>query len=263
MDPTAQPPGGGDQYPPIEPPTFLPPTPRRAFTVGEVLSETFSIFFSSPVPLLVTSVVLVPLAGISLAATSFLEGNKEMAWLVILLGLFNGLILGPISTGAVTYAVFQRMRGRNTEAGESLRVGLSQLGAVLGVAILQGLAAMVGFLLCIIPGIMFAVMYSAAVPVAIEEKPGIGQSMSRSADLTDGHRWDIFFVLAALGLLGFAVGAAAGIVGLLNKAVEVVATLIVQVLATGLNATAYTVMYYRLRSVKESLDVDQIASVFD
>jgi hypothetical protein len=262
MDPTAQPPGGGS-YPPIQPPTFLPAVPRRAFTVGEVLSETFSIFFSGPVPLLVTAVVLVPLAGISLAATSVLEGNQEMAWLVVLLGLFQGLVLGPISTGAVTYTVFQRMRGRNTEVGESLRVGLSQLGAVLGVAILQGLATAAGVLLCIIPGIMFAVMYSVAVPVAIEEKPGIGQSMSRSADLTDGHRWDVFFVLAALGLLGFALGAAAGALGLLNKAVEVVATLIIQVLSTGLSATAYTVMYYRLRSVKESLDVDQIASVFD
>ncbi len=262
MDPTAQPPGGGS-YPPIQPPTFLPAVPRRAFSVGEVLSEAFSIFFSSPVPLLVTSVVLVPLAGISLAATSFLEGKQEMAWLVILLGLFQGLILGPISTGAVTYAVFQRMRGRNTEAGESLRVGLSQLGSVLGVAILQGLATFAGTLLCVVPGIMFAVMYSVAVPVAIEEKPGIGASMSRSADLTDGHRWDIFFVLVVLGLLGFGLGIAAGLIGLLNKAVEIVLTLVVQVLATGLGATAYTVMYYRLRSVKESLDVDQIASVFD
>ena len=155
-----------------------------------MLSETFSIFFSSPVPLLVTSVVLVPLAGILLVLTSMVEGKEELAWAVILLGLINGLILGPISTGAVTYTVFQRMRGRSPDAGESLRVGLSQLGAVLGVAILQGLAAGLGFLLCIIPGIIFAVMYSVAVPVAIEEKPGIGQSMSRSADLTDGHRWD-------------------------------------------------------------------------
>lgn len=265
MEPTDQPPAGGapGSYRPIQPPTFLPPTPRRAFTVGEVLGETFSIFFSGPVPLLVTSVVLVPLASLSLLTASMLEGNQELAWVVILLGLVNGLIFTPISTGAVTYAVFQRMRGRATEVGESLRVGLSQLGSVLGVAILQGLAAGVGFLLCVIPGILFLVMYSVAVPVAIEERPGIGASMSRSADLTDGHRRDVFFVLAVLFLLSFGLGAVAGIVGLVNKAVEIVLTLVVQVLATGLSATAYTVMYYRLRSVKESLDVDQIASVFD
>ena len=265
MDPTAQPPGGGEPgpYPPIQPPAFLPPTPRRAFTVGEVLSETFSIFFSSPVPVLVTAVVLVPLVGITMLTSSMLEGNQELAWVVILLGLLHGFIFAPISTGAVTYTVFQRMRGRNPEVGESLRVGLSQLGPVLGVAILQGLAVAVGFLLCVIPGILFYVMYSVAVPVAIEEKPGVSNSMTRSADLTEGHRWDVFFVLAVLALLGIGLGVAAGLLGLLNKAVEIVLTLVVQVLATGLNSTAYTVMYYRLRSVKESLDVDQIASVFD
>src|SRR5689334_3236669 len=156
------------------------------------------------------------------------EGKQELAWLGILLAMINGLVLGPISTGAVTYTVFQRMRGRGPDVGESLRVGLSQLGAVLGVAILQGLATLAGSLLCVIPGILFAVMYSVAVPVAVEEKPGIGPSMSRSADLTDGHRWDVFFVLFVLGLLGFALGAAAGLLGLLNKAVEIVMTLIVQ-----------------------------------
>ena len=128
---------------------------------------------------------------------------------------------------------------------------------------LQGLAIVLGTLLCIIPGIIFAVMYTVAVPVAIEERPGASQAMTRSAELTDGHRWDVFFVLAALFLLGMGLVFAAGLLAVLNKVLEVVLTLAVKVLATGLSATAYTVMYYRLRSVKESLDVDQIASVFD
>jgi hypothetical protein len=34
------------------------------------------------------------------------------------------------------------------------------------------------------------------------------------------------------------------------------------VVTVGLTATATAVMYYRLRSIKESIDVDQIASVF-
>ena len=106
-------------------------------------------------------------------------------------------------------------------------------------------------------------MYSLAVPVAVEERPGASQAMSRSSDLTDGHRWEIFFVWLALIVVVFALAFAAGIVGALNKAVEIVLTLTVQAVAAGLQATSYTVMYYRLRSVKESLDVDQIASVFD
>lgn len=265
MDPTAQPPGGGESgsLPPIQPPTFLPPTPLPAFTVGEVLGETFSIFFSSPVPLLVTAVVLVPLSGISLAVISALEGRQDFQWLEGGLNLLDSLIVTPIATGAVIFTVFQRMRGRSPNVGESLRVGLSQLFPVLGVAILQGLVAGLGALLCIVPGILFAVMYSVAVPVAVEERPGVGRSMSRSADLTDGHRREVFFVLAVLFLLALGLGLVAGLAESLNKAIEIGLALVVNVLATGLSATAYTVMYYRLRSVKESLDVDQIASVFD
>jgi hypothetical protein len=241
----------------------MPAVPRRAFTIGEVLGETFSIFFNSPVPFLVAAAVLVPLSGLILFLTSMVEGNQELAWLIPVLNLVDSLILTPISTGAVTYAVFQLMRGRNIKVGESLRIGLSMLGSVLLVAIFQGLAVIFGTLLCVIPGIIFGVMYIVAVPVAIEERSGAIQAMHRSAELTDGHRGDVFFVLASLFLLGIALVFAAGLLASLNKAVEVAATLAVQVLAIGLSATAYTVMYYRLRSVKESLDVDQIASVFD
>lgn len=265
MEPTPPAGSGPPPVPPplIEPPTFLPPVPRRAFTTGEVLSETFSIFFSSPVPLLVTAAVLVPLGGLSMVLEKVLEGRPELAGILMLLRLIDSLVFSPLATGAVTFAVFQRMRGRNTEVGESLRIGLSQLGNVLLVAILQGLAVIGGMILCIVPGIIFAVMYSLAVPVAIEERPGASQAMSRSSDLTDGNRWEIFFALLGLFAITFGLAIVAGAVGLLGTAVEIVMLLAVQVLASGLFATAYTVMYYRLRSVKESLDVDQIASVFD
>lgn len=254
--------GGGSPVSP--PPTFgLISPPQRAFGTGEVLNETFSIFFGSPVPLLVTAVVLIPLSAISLALTSAMEGNPNLELLTSVLNLLDSLVVTPIATGAVVYTVFQRMRGRSPGMGDSLRVGLSLLGSVVGVAILQGLATVLGTMLLVIPGILFAVMYSLAVPVAVEERPGIGQSMSRSADLTYNHRWEIFWVLAAFLLLAFGLAFVAGLAGTLNKALEIGLTIALNVLTVGLSATAYTVMYYRLRSLKESLDVDQIASVFD
>ena len=265
MDPTP-PFGSGPPVPPpppIEPPTFLPPAPLRAFTTGEVLSETFSIFFSSPVPLLVTAVVLVPLSGLVLAVTNQFQGREELTCLVSGLTLLDSLVFTQIAVGAVTYSIFQRMRGRNTEVGESFRVGMANLGEVILVAFLQGLAVVAGFLLCIIPGILFAVMYSVAVPVAIEEKPGASTAMSRSSDLTQGSRWEVFFVLLAVYALSTGMSVVALFATEMNKYLGFGLTLIVRVLGAGLSATAATVMYYRLRSVKESLDVDQIASVFD
>ena len=81
--------------------------------------------------------------------------------------------------------------------------------------------------------------------------------------MTRLDRREVFFVLAVLFLLAIGLGFVVTAAAFLNRAVEIGLTLVVEVLATGLSATAYTVIYYRLRSVKESLDVDQIASVFD
>jgi hypothetical protein len=49
----------------------------------------------------------------------------------------------------------------------------------------------------------------------------------------------------------------------LNAPLGVAFTGLMAIVTTGLGGTAAAVMYYRLRSVKESLDLDQIASVFD
>lgn len=263
MDPSDPPASPEAASPQLAVPTFALTTPAPAFGTGEVLGETFGIFFSSPVPLLVTAVVLLPLSVLTQGLAAALEGSPYLERLMGALNLVDSLLVTPIATGAVVYTVFQRMRGNSPGVGDSLRVGLSSLGPVVGVAILQGLATALGMLLCILPGILFALMYSLAVPVAVEERPGIGASMSRSSDLTQNHRLSIFWVLVSLYLLTLGLALFAGMLATLNKTVEVVLTFAVQVLAVGLAATATTVMYYRLRSVKESLDVDRIASVFD
>lgn len=247
------------------------PPPARRFSTGEVLGETFSVFFSSSVPLVITAIIMVPFSLLSLFVIRSV-GDPQTAKIVErLMNLIQNLGVTPLATAAIVYAVFQRMRGRHVEVGDSIRVGFSKLGRVVFVAILQGLAIVVGTLLCIIPGIVFAIMLAVAVPVAVEEQEvagaGVSSALSRSSELTEGHRWSIFFVYACLILLGVAAGLAVGIVvGLLTQgndlALELAAIPFV-VVANGLSATASTVMYYRLRSVKESLDVDQIASVFD
>jgi hypothetical protein len=259
--------------PPPPPPPYAPagwpasPPSTRRFSTGEVLGETFSVFFSSAVPLAVTALIMVPFGLLSLAIVSATPNPQLAAVLERLLGLIQNLVISPLATAAIIYAVFQRMRGRNVEVGDAVRVGFSKLGLVIGVAILQGLAVFVGLIFCIVPGLIIATMLAVTVPVAVEEPRAAGTGASsvlgRSSELTDGHRWSIFFVLLCLGLLAIGGGIVAGIGMVVQQLLGQVMLIAVTVVATGLSATASTVMYYRLRSVKESLDVDQIASVFD
>jgi hypothetical protein len=52
------------------------------------------------------------------------------------------------------------------------------------------------------------------------------------------------------------------IVAAKNPTLKLLLSGVTDLLTVGLSATGLAVMYYRLRSLKESVDVDQISSVF-
>jgi uncharacterized membrane protein len=69
-----------------------------------------------------------------------------------------------------------------------------------------------GLLLLIVPGIIWGLKYGFASAFALEEGCGVGESLERSAQLTDGIKWDLFMQnlvyvgVVILGLLALLVG---------------------------------------------------------
>jgi hypothetical protein len=239
-----------------------------AFNPGGLLAETFKIYFSNIIPFVIlTFLALSPVILFAAWATSRGAEDPLAVAAEPLSSLFT-VLLAPLATAAISYGVFQQMRGGSPSLGDCLKVGLSSLFPVLGLVIVQGCVVGLATLACVIPGLILAVRWAVAVPAAVEEKPGVGEALNRSTYLTEGYRWQVFGVLAVLYVINiglvFALGVglvasgggttAASLFLLLENAVTVV--------TTGFAATASSVMYYRLRSVKESIDVDQIASVF-
>jgi uncharacterized membrane protein len=116
-------------------------------------------------------------------------------------------------------------------------------------------------------------MLAVSIPAAVEERPGVMAALNRSSHLTEGNRWQVFAVLFLLGLisaglslfliplLGGTEAASAARDG--SSPVALIISELVGLVPTGLSATASAVMYYRLRSLKEGIDVEEIASVFD
>jgi len=258
--------GGGTVYqgpPPGSPAAAAPAlgTLRGSFGVGEVLGQTFSIYFSNLLPFtLLTAFALAPAY-----ALVFLVGRAPQASaLVIVSSLLLGLVSilsSNIATGAITFGVFQQLRGKDASIVECLGRGLSLLLPVFGLAFVQSLGIGIAMLACLVPGILLAVRWAVSIPAAVTEGTGISDSIERSTYLTDGLRWDVFGVLFVLGLIQvgsvFLLRLVAG-----NPTLLLLLTGVKDLLVVGLSATASAVMYYRLRSLKESIDVDQIASVF-
>jgi uncharacterized membrane protein len=244
----------------------------KEFHVGEVFGQSFSVVRANFIPFMVM-VGLIQLPAIAYAiyvtqekAAEFASGNIQglgaSYWILTFLNMF----LGALSYGALVFGVLQHLRGQRASIGECISIGFSKLLAVLGVSIVYGILYILGLILLVIPGLIVICTFYVAIPAAVVERGGVGDALSRSRELTRGNRWRVFGVLILMFLVqmvaGLIVFIGYGFSMEISVSRQVVASLI-GVFFTAWRASAAAVSYYHLRSVKESVDVDDVASVFD
>jgi len=253
-------------------PTFgAQPAFRGTFEIGKVLGEAFSVYFKNFIPFaILTAIAMAPLylaSSYSTAAAAKAPMNTPAdvaPLLMALLPMFLGSILCPyIATAAITYGVFQQMKKVDVSIGECLGQGLATLLPVLGVAIVQSIGVFLGSMLCLVPGILLMLRWAVSVPAAVTERPGVGDALRRSTILTEGYRGEVFGILFVMGFLNIGSTMLVTLALADNQVAFLAVSGVKDILTVGLSATSTAVMYYRLRSVKESIDVDEISSVFD
>lgn len=245
--------------------------PRSTFQVGGAVSKTFSAWISNLIPFTVLSALVYSpfLIWMWLKFKGDFTAKDIQTWVYV--SIFANLVLSQVVTGGITFGVVQHMRGKRAGIGACITVGLSRLFPVLVVGILVGVIVSLGFAFLIIPGVIFWLMYSVAVPVAVIEKPGITASLSRSASLTRGSRMPIFLTFLVLGVIAGVAYYALEVImmpkeggGLSAVRTYLWVTKLFQVLVTGtLFAVASAVIYNELRVSREGAAVEDIAKVFD
>ncbi len=272
-------PGGPTPPPPPPPPPMMggPQGGMAPKTLGEILSAAFNIYKANASKLLlIVAIVVVPLSFISaLFSGVVFEGSKHT---VVVLGqpvevidrsfgllLAGALVAGLISIiitavlqAAILRAAAQATIGDPVDAEESYRFGLKRLGSVILVSVLVGLAVIGGFILLIIPGIIFLVLLSVSVPVLIVENRRGTAAMGRSWNLAKGHFWHAFGVIIVAGLI---VGFISGIIGAIGGSAWVlrwVFTAIAQVLTAPFSALVSVLLYLDLRTRSEALSADTL-----
>ena len=235
--------------------------------IGSVVSESFGIYFRNFVPFFaITFLAYSPLFALTLwAAYGDTSGlDESVVVMVVGLGGIAALMLAfPFATAALTFGVLQSLRDRHPGIGECLAVGIRMMITVIAVAVLQWFATLGGFLLLIIPGVIISVALSVAVPAAVEERPGAFKALRRSFELTKGNRWQIFGVFFCLGLINALLQALVWGATALSPTAGWIVDMLRSILYTGVSATAAALLYYQHRSVKESLYLNELASVFD
>lgn len=234
----------------------LPSASASSFSIGTVVQKTFAVFGGAFVPLIV-------LLGI-LELPQFLVTLLGAGPAVIGIVSIVEVVLGLIGQGIIVYGVCRALQGHGFDLASSSNVALRRIGALVGLALVVGLATGLATMLFVIPGIIVALMFFVAVPVCLMENRGVLDSMSRSRELTKGYRWSLFgilvlFALMVIGgslIIGYALGALAGTIG------AAVAGFVVQVVVGAFQGTLVAVLYSELRKAKEGVSIDQIVDVF-
>jgi hypothetical protein len=253
----------------------------RPLGIGEILDVAMKIVWRNAGTLLrvVVFVVLpVQIAStlIAVSATPSADNSfsgNDAAALVVGAGAAGILsfIGSTLASGACFRAIASAYLGHRTGWRDSIRYALHRLLSILWVTILVGIVTVLGFILCIIPGIYLGVGVSLAIPVLLTEDARGGSALGRSRALVSGNWWRVFAVVA-LGYLLSAIlgGAIEGLVAALTTVsttpdsvvsalVSIVAGTVSSLVTTPFVAAFLTVLYFDLRVRKEAFDLQLLA----
>jgi len=255
------------------------------FSVGAVLSLSFSTFFKHPFVFIGLS-LLSQIPGIVVAILMRNAAALET------IALFVSYVLGLVIQGASSYAVYEIFRGNDARFGKSLSRGMVRIiPMTLGIL---SLAVVFFMIILLVVLFMWTVelggigAFALALPLLIQtwlwckwcvfipacaaEHLGPVKSLKRSSELTKGCRLKIFslclfsFVSFAVFLLNFGLGF--GLVSTifminLNPIVRVLLAQLAFVAPMAFGSVMTAVIYYELRKVKDKISIDSLANVFD
>ena len=189
-----------------------------------------------------------------------LQGSVSLGY-----GLLTALItlvLYFLAQAMAVYFVFYTFKGEQASFGEAISKGLSRFFPLIVAAIIVAIGKSLGMLLLIIPGIIISCMWAVTIPACVVEKMGPLESISRSMELTKGHRvqiFGLFFVVQAFS------SALEFVVELLSKftGFGTLIVLPIHIIVYSFSTVMTTMMYYDLRVAKEGISIESLANVFE
>jgi hypothetical protein len=224
--------------------------------MGEILDAAFQLLrvhYSAVV--LASGVFLLPPVLLNLLAPSFAPVTNIL-----------DRLLSLAASAVVAVVVSDIYLGEEVDLGRSIRAVGRRFGSVWGAALIQGLVIVVGLLLLIVPGIIFAAWSFAMPAIVMIEGASAGESWDRSKSLAKGYVWHILatlgvawlMVVAAFMGVVFIAGFGIGMLGVGEAIVEPISAIALLLLYPFVGVVG-TLLYYDLRIRKEGFDLEILA----
>jgi Membrane domain of glycerophosphoryl diester phosphodiesterase len=260
----------------------------RPLSNGELLDRTFSLYrshfllFVGIVAVTNLAYVCLQIAGLAVlpkaAGGPSLSGcGLTLAW--YLTTMIVMLAVTAASQGATIVAVSHVYLGREITVTGALAHIRGRITGLAITMIVIGLMTLLGFLALIVPGIILALMWALAIPVAVLEQRTMLDAASRSAELTKGSRlrvlliYLLFLLLMVIIIMLFSVpitiaglwmsrGANAA-PSMATQMASIIAGFIAQCLTAPLMTIGLSLLYYDQRVRKEAFDLDVMMETID
>ncbi len=186
----------------------------RERSVGEILRTTLSVYRRYPLLFATLAVgVIAPYELVRLAVTGdgpLGSGGSANTGTLLLFELVYYVLVGPLISALHVHAVVEIGARRRPALGSVTMQGLRVLPVVAAAQIIAGILIALGFVAFIIPGVILALRWAVVAQTAAIDHEGWMPALRRSRELTKGKYEHVFWLLLAVGVLTFAVAAAAG-----------------------------------------------------
>jgi uncharacterized membrane protein len=201
----------------MEPPPPPPPPPSpgsrpagdQPVSVGDAVSYGWSAYWKNVGPMVVIALVIF---GINVVFSAIGRASDSVGFQILL--QLIGWLLGLFLALGWFRVALEITRGTRPEVGDVFKA--EGYGPYIVASIVFGIGFFIGLILFVIPGIIFAVVFGFYGFVAAEQGNAAVamDTLKRAADITRGHRWQLFGLAIVLLLINF-VGLLACGVGLL------------------------------------------------
>lgn len=248
---------------------------RTQFSVRRVYVGSWAVFALRPIALLGIPIVLIgPLAALETVASLGQAGLDEqdgMGWLIIYsMAVLLGLVATYAAQAAITSLMIDSGPDWRPVVGDVVLTGFRLAFPMLLQSLLVAAAVGAGLALLIVPGVIFATMWSVAAVVLVAENTGPIAAISRSARLTEGLRVPIFlallpiavlYLLLSFGLQGFSLEGPE-VIAQSNLILGIASNVATRVFPAVLLCAFSVALYRELLAIKGSDAQDDLAAVF-
>lgn len=182
--------------------------------------------------------------------------NADTFWTATigsLVVLLIGVLITQVLTGAISRAAAGSLVGETPTPGDAFSYGFHRLWSIVLIGLLVALIVAGGFILLIIPGIIFAVKLSVSIPALIVENRRGTDAISRSWNLTTGQFWHVLGTWIVAYIIAIIVSGILTALGGDNWFVRGILASIASVITTPFVALVTVLIYLDLRVRKEGL----------